>query len=60
MDRIRCPICGETFDPQHTPAMPFCSDRCRMIDLGRWLKEEHSLPLEKAQEAVSHEAQEEK
>ncbi len=25
--------------------MPFCSERCRMIDLGRWLDEKYSLPL---------------
>lgn len=27
-------------------AMPFCSERCRMIDLGRWLNEEQGLPVE--------------
>lgn len=26
--------------------MPFCSERCRQIDLGRWLGEEYGLPLE--------------
>jgi hypothetical protein len=26
--------------------MPFCSERCRLIDLGRWLDEEHGLPVE--------------
>ena len=25
--------------------MPFCSDRCRSIDLNRWLKEEISVPV---------------
>ena len=24
--------------------MPFCSERCRLIDLGRWLDEVHTLP----------------
>jgi hypothetical protein len=24
--------------------MPFCSDRCRQIDLGRWFNEEYSMP----------------
>lgn len=24
--------------------MPFCSDRCRLIDLGRWLDEGYALP----------------
>jgi endogenous inhibitor of DNA gyrase (YacG/DUF329 family) len=26
--------------------LPFCSERCRLIDLGRWLNEEHALPCE--------------
>ena len=29
---IRCPICEKQFDPATSPAMPFCSDRCRQID----------------------------
>lgn len=32
---LRCPTCGTlvTKDDEH---FPFCSDRCRMIDLGKW------------------------
>jgi len=26
--------------------MPFCSQRCRLIDLGRWLDERNGMPLE--------------
>jgi uncharacterized protein len=26
------------------PAFPFCSDRCRRIDLGRWFGEEYRVP----------------
>jgi len=25
--------------------MPFCSERCRLLDLGRWLNEEQGLPV---------------
>lgn len=39
-----CPVCKNDFDPKETPAMPFCSERCRTIDLGRWLDEGYSLP----------------
>jgi len=28
-------------------ALPFCSDRCRQIDLGRWFAEGYSLPIER-------------
>ena len=27
-------------------SLPFCSERCRLIDLGRWLNEEHALTCE--------------
>jgi endogenous inhibitor of DNA gyrase (YacG/DUF329 family) len=40
----RCPVCGESVDLATTPSMPFCSDRCRVIDLGRWLDESYSVP----------------
>jgi endogenous inhibitor of DNA gyrase (YacG/DUF329 family) len=27
--------------------LPFCSERCRQIDLGRWFSEEYGLPIER-------------
>ena len=44
---MRCPICDREFDPATSTAKPFCSDRCRTIDLGRWLGEGYSLPDER-------------
>ena len=41
-----CPVCDKEVDPQTTPAMPFCSDRCRDVDLGRWMNEDHGVPFE--------------
>ncbi|MBC7338049.1 MAG: DNA gyrase inhibitor YacG, partial [Clostridia bacterium] len=41
MATLRCPICGKQFDPETTDAMPFCSRRCKLIDLRRWLDEEY-------------------
>ncbi len=43
---LRCSICQTEFDPKQSPAMPFCSERCRQIDLGRWLDEGYGLPYE--------------
>ena len=40
-----CPTCGQKFDSDKTQAMPFCCERCRLLDLGRWLNEELSLPV---------------
>ena len=42
----RCPTCDKRFDPQQSPALPFCSHRCRLIDLGRWLDEKQCVPCE--------------
>ena len=39
-----CPICQIEFSLQKTPAMPFCSHRCKLVDLNLWLKEEYGLP----------------
>lgn len=47
MSSVRCPICERTFDSAHSTAMPFCSDRCRQVDLGRWLNEDYGMPVER-------------
>jgi endogenous inhibitor of DNA gyrase (YacG/DUF329 family) len=41
---MRCPVCENEFDFALSPAKPFCSERCRTIDLGRWLDESYGLP----------------
>ena len=46
MALILCPTCGRPFESEASSAMPFCSERCRLIDLGRWLSEENHLPVE--------------
>jgi uncharacterized protein len=33
--KLRCPICKKTTQTSD-PDFPFCSDRCRLIDLGKW------------------------
>jgi endogenous inhibitor of DNA gyrase (YacG/DUF329 family) len=46
MIRVRCPICERTMQGQSTaewPQFPFCSQRCRLIDLGRWLGERYRI-----------------
>jgi uncharacterized protein len=32
---LRCPTCGQLVQPRDED-FPFCSDRCRLIDLGKW------------------------
>lgn len=38
----RCPNCGEPTDPAFKP---FCSKRCKDVDLNRWLKGAYSIPV---------------
>jgi endogenous inhibitor of DNA gyrase (YacG/DUF329 family) len=44
MSMLTCIICGKTFDSAVSNSMPFCSVRCKQVDLGRWLNEEQRLP----------------
>ena len=40
MFKLVCPICDKVLEVEHrhgAPYRPFCSERCKMIDLGRWL-----------------------
>ena len=43
-----CPICGKPATPQ---AQPFCSERCRDVDLNRWLSGNYSIPGQPADDA---------
>jgi endogenous inhibitor of DNA gyrase (YacG/DUF329 family) len=40
-----CPICGKPVPPRpENRAFPLCSDRCRLLDLGKWLGGEYRIP----------------
>jgi endogenous inhibitor of DNA gyrase (YacG/DUF329 family) len=44
-----CPICGKPVPPRpENRSAPFCCDRCRLIDLGKWLGEEYRIPAGRA------------
>jgi hypothetical protein len=44
---VRCPACGKDSPWENNPFRPFCSERCRMIDLGKWASEDYRIPGEK-------------
>jgi endogenous inhibitor of DNA gyrase (YacG/DUF329 family) len=46
MMKVRCPICNLEMAGRSSdwPDYPFCSPRCRKIDLGRWLGEQYRIP----------------
>ena len=41
---MKCPSCGKEVDSKENPHRPFCSERCKLIDLGRWVNEEYRVP----------------
>jgi endogenous inhibitor of DNA gyrase (YacG/DUF329 family) len=43
---VTCPACRAKTAWHDNPHRPFCSLRCRLIDLGRWLDERYRLPAE--------------
>jgi len=45
MNKLRCPICDVAMPGNWVeyPEYPFCSRRCRTIDLGRWLSEDYKV-----------------
>ena len=48
---VKCPTCKRKVEwSDASPYRPFCSDRCRLIDLGAWLTEQHKIPDESAPE----------
>ena len=45
---VRCPQCGRpaVYAPENK-FRPFCSERCKLIDLGQWADESFRIPVEK-------------
>jgi uncharacterized protein len=43
----RCPICDRPVAPRkENEAFPFCSSRCKQVELGKWLHEEYRVPVD--------------
>lgn len=47
---VKCPQCKKKFEYYSSEFRPFCSERCRLIDLGQWLEESYTVPVEKLTE----------
>lgn len=47
--RVKCPRCGKEVDYEGNEFRPFCSERCKLLDLGAWADEEYALPAEGAE-----------
>jgi len=44
---VACPRCGvqSPFDAKANPFRPFCSERCKLVDLGAWASEAYRVPV---------------
>jgi uncharacterized protein len=47
----RCPICKKSTDSEKDEHFPFCSERCRLTDLGNWANEKYKVTEPAADEA---------
>lgn len=63
MIRVRCPVCDRLMPGAGTttwPQFPFCCERCRLVDLGRWLGEQYrTAPEAEGESPASSEETEE-
>ena len=46
--KAKCPSCKKASLKEGNKFFPFCSERCQLVDLGRWLNEEYRVPAEPA------------
>ena len=53
---VACPQCGAgvIWDPNNR-YRPFCSERCKMIDLGAWATESYRIPVEEENDTFGEE-----
>jgi len=58
--KVRCPQCGaeSAWDPANK-FRPFCSERCKLIDLGAWASESYRVPVEESKDPLSDPTQSE-
>ncbi|MBC7741649.1 MAG: DNA gyrase inhibitor YacG [Bdellovibrionaceae bacterium] len=54
---VKCPLCGRLslYAPTN-PYRPFCSERCRLIDLGEWADGKYAIPVHKEAQSYQEES----
>jgi len=56
---MKCPICKKKVAPD-SASVPFCSERCRETDLGRWATGEYRIPAMETEDEEADEPLEER
>jgi len=54
--KIICPLCKGTTTWEENPWRPFCSERCKVIDLGKWASEEYTIEGGKHEDEETHDS----
>ena len=57
--RIICPICKNVTTWEENPFRPFCSERCKLMDLGAWAREDYRIAGKKEEEEDERSTEEE-
>lgn len=52
---VTCPICKRLTTWHENPFRPFCSERCKLIDLGEWASENYKIAGDKKEETSDDE-----
>lgn len=53
---VQCPRCGHSaLFSSENPYRPFCSERCRLIDLGQWADESYRIPISNSSRQIEYE-----
>ncbi|OGQ22288.1 MAG: DNA gyrase inhibitor YacG [Deltaproteobacteria bacterium RIFCSPLOWO2_02_FULL_44_10] len=47
LTKIKCPYCGGATVWEENLYRPFCSERCKLLDLGKWASDEYRIEGEK-------------
>jgi len=54
--KVKCPTCSKEVEWKDSEKnKPFCSDRCKLIDLGEWAAERHAIPGKSVEEELMSE-----
>lgn len=49
LTKYPCPHCNKPTQWQNNPNKPFCSERCKLIDLGAWADEAYKIPSQQTE-----------
>jgi endogenous inhibitor of DNA gyrase (YacG/DUF329 family) len=47
---LACPICGKKVESVGNAFRPFCSERCKLLDLGNWIDGRYRVPTNSVEE----------